>query len=153
MCADKAQAVATLCIIDYKWTFWKAYTSPEQKHRAYSECHTRSAARVVEALKINGGIFIKLGQHISSIQLLPLEWTSAFRPLQDQCIPTPYSKIEAMFLRDTGKSLDELFEEFDPEPVGVASLAQVHIAKDKKTGRRVAVKIQHPHLEEFAKIE
>ena len=43
---------------------------------------------------------------------------------------------------------DELFqgfEEFDEEPVGTASLAQVHRAR-LKDGRQVAVKIQHPQV-------
>lgn len=39
----------------------------------------------------------------------------------------------------------ELFVEFDPEPLGVASLAQVHKAK-LHDGRTVAVKIQHPYV-------
>lgn len=64
------------------------------------------------------------------------------RPLQDQCIPTPYEDLEAMFISDTGMSIDDLFSEFDPQPIGVASLAQVHIGRDKETGRKVAVKLQ-----------
>ena len=75
------------------------------------------------------------------------------RPLQDQCVPTPLEDIEALFLEETGMSTKDLFADFAPEPVGVASLAQVHVAWDKKTGRKVAVKIQHPHLEEFTNIE
>jgi aarF domain-containing kinase len=75
------------------------------------------------------------------------------RPLQDQCYPTPYPELEHLFEKDTGKSIAEQFSEFDEEPVGVASLAQVHVARDKESGKRVAVKIQHPHLEEFARIE
>lgn len=49
-------------------------------------------------------------------------------------------------------TMEELFLDFDPIPVGVASLAQVHKAT-LKDGQKVAVKIQHPHLQEFANIE
>ncbi|KAG8724380.1 hypothetical protein FRC12_024322 [Ceratobasidium sp. 428] len=75
------------------------------------------------------------------------------RPLQDQCYPTPLEDVDNLFLQDTGISLLDQFSEFDETPIGVASLAQVHIARDKATGRQVAVKLQHPHLAEFAEID
>ncbi|KAG8724410.1 hypothetical protein FRC12_024320, partial [Ceratobasidium sp. 428] len=75
------------------------------------------------------------------------------RPLQDQCYPTPLEDADNLFLQDTGISLLDQFSEFDETPIGVASLAQVHIARDKATGRQVAVKLQHPHLAEFAEID
>lgn len=63
------------------------------------------------------------------------------RPLQDQCEPTPFEDIEKLFLSDIGKPMDELFVEFNPEPVGVASLAQVHMARMRESGQEVAVKV------------
>lgn len=75
------------------------------------------------------------------------------RPLQDRCVPTPYEDLDKLFVADVGKTIDELFEEFDTTPLGVASLAQVHSAKIKESGQRVAVKIQHPHLVEFCDID
>ena len=38
-------------------------------------------------------------------------------------------------------------------PIGVASLAQVHVGKFRGNGKMVAVKLQHPHLEEFMDID
>lgn len=62
------------------------------------------------------------------------------KPLQDKCVPTPLEDLEAMFLQDEGKSISEIFEEFDPKPIGVASLAQVHVGKLKDSGQEVAIK-------------
>lgn len=91
--------------------------------------------------------------------LLPEEWTSTFRPLQDKCPPSPLSEVEALLREEIGEI------QLSPIPIGVASLAQVHVAQlvkspesthtshtmpDKVT---VAVKIQHPSLDEFAKID
>ena len=63
------------------------------------------------------------------------------RPLQDQCEPTPFEDVEKLFVSDIGQPIDELFSEFNPEPVGVASLAQVHMAKMRDNGQEVAVKV------------
>jgi aarF domain-containing kinase len=67
------------------------------------------------------------------------------RPLQDKCDPTPYEDVNALFLSDMGRPLSEIFDSFDPEPVGVASLAQVHIAHHRESGKTVAVKVGGPN--------
>jgi len=48
---------------DYHNTFKKTYPTNEEQLEAYSQCHTRSARRVLKALLANGGIFIKLVSH------------------------------------------------------------------------------------------
>ena len=105
-------------------------------------------------LEQNGSIFVKLGQHLSSMgYLLPSEWTETFVPLQDSCPVSSFESVEQMFLRDTGQTLDEWFETFDRTPIGSASLAQVHKATVRGTGQQVAVKVQHPHLEEWVPLD
>jgi len=69
------------------------------------------------------------------------------KPLQDQCFPTPLKDLEALFLEETGEPMTRFFSSFDPEPIGVASLAQVHRAVDRESGREVAVKCMHPELQ------
>ena len=102
----------------------------------------------------NGSIFIKLGQHLSSLNyLLPGEWCDTFIPLQDRCPVSPFSSVDGMVRADTGKGLDEYFEDFERRPIGAASLAQVHIAKMKDSGEQVAVKVQHPSLDDWAKLD
>lgn len=85
--------------------------------------------------------------------LLPHEWTSTFIPLQDKCPVSSYESIEEMFRRDTGEELRDYFSDFAHEPIGAASLAQVHLATVKETGQRVAVKVQHPGLAQWAPLD
>lgn len=42
--------------------------------------------------------------------------------------------------------LDDVFLDFNSKPHGVASLAQVHEARLRENGDKVAVKIQHPKV-------
>ncbi|KAK7716981.1 hypothetical protein SLS64_000883 [Diaporthe eres] len=126
----------------------------EEKSSLLRSCHKRSAVRTLRVLEKNGGIFIKLGQHLSAMNyLLPTEWTTTFIPLQDKCPVSSIESIEEMFKRDTGEDLSDYFSEFSREPIGAASLAQVHLATIKETGQKVAVKVQHPMLASWAPLD
>ncbi len=85
--------------------------------------------------------------------MLPREWTITMRPLQDQCEATPYEDVETLFLSDMGATISDLFDDFDPNPIGVASLAQVHVGHHRASNKKVAVKLQHPHLAEFCEVD
>ncbi|KAF3930975.1 hypothetical protein ABW19_dt0207773 [Dactylella cylindrospora] len=58
-----------------------------------------------------------------------------------------------MLLQDTGSTISDLFSEFDEEPIGTASLAQVHRARLRESGEEVAVKLQHPSLAEWVPLD
>lgn len=162
-CSRLMKAVL-LDVWDYKQTFareaafgdGRGNLSDEERalrRRLRKECHQRSAQRMLEALKKNSGVYVKIGQHVAAVQVLPKEWTSTMTPLQDQCFPTPVEDIDAMLREDLGVGINDLFVDFDPNPIGVASLAQVHRAVDRRSGRPVAVKVQHADLQEFAMID
>lgn len=141
-----------LCVNDYRKTL-KQEENPS--FQAFlSACHKRCANRTLEAMEKNGSIFIKLGQHLSSLNyLLPSEWCDTFIPLQDRCPVSRYSDIDDMVQHDTGATLEDFFSEFARQPIGAASLAQVHTATLRATGEKVAVKVQHPSLDEWSKLD
>jgi predicted unusual protein kinase regulating ubiquinone biosynthesis (AarF/ABC1/UbiB family) len=95
-----------------------------------------------------------MGQHMATLVVLPVEWTSTMKILQDRCEPTPYSALEDLFLADMGAPVTELFDDFDPIPIGVASLAQVHVGHHRASGQKVAVKVSlfyESHLRQYLK--
>ena len=73
--------------------------------------------------------------------------------LQDACPPTPMSDLETLYAHDVGHPLQQDFSSFDPHPIGVASLAQVHRARLADSERDVAVKIQHPEVARYSAID
>ena len=89
----------------------------------------------------------------TSTDLLPTEWCDTFIPLQDKCPVSSFESIKEMVEKETGEKLDDIFEDFSTQPLGSASLAQVHLAIDKRTGQRVAVKVQHPVLDLWAPLD
>lgn len=138
----------------YRVTLKQELDDPDEETRLLKACHKRCAERTLKVLEKNGSIFIKLGQHLSSMgYLLPTEWTETFIPLQDKCPVSSYESIEDMFLKDTGHRIEESFEDFSHQPIGAASLAQVHTARLKGTDQKVAVKVQHPSLEEWVPLD
>lgn len=152
-CAVVAVAVVR-CFKLYKDTLGAVYPDEQSRQQALSKTHKKAAEITLKAIERNGGVYIKLGQHLSALTyLLPTEWTETMIPLQDKCPRSLMAEIEKMFEKDMGVSIDELFSEFDPNPVGVASLAQVHVARLRSNGEKVAVKVQHPLLEEFVPLD
>lgn len=138
----------------YRVTLKQHLDDPDEEVRLLKDCHQRCADRTLKVLEKNGSIFIKLGQHLSSMgYLLPTEWTETFIPLQDKCPVSSFDSIQDMFLKDTGHRIEDSFDNFSPNPIGAASLAQVHTAYLRGTDQKVAVKVQHPSLEEWVPLD
>ncbi|KAF3310221.1 hypothetical protein TWF173_010021 [Orbilia oligospora] len=156
MALERTMRVASAtarCIQDYRYTLALDNASFDYAS-SLSACHKRCSQRALNVMEKNGSIFIKLGQHLSSMTyLLPIEWTSTFIPLQDKCPRSSVEDIDRMIQKDTGCTISELFSEFDEEPIGTASLAQVHRARLRESGQEVAVKLQHPSLAEWVPLD
>jgi predicted unusual protein kinase regulating ubiquinone biosynthesis (AarF/ABC1/UbiB family) len=108
----------------------------------------RRIARRYRALAIEmGGVLIKLGQFLSTrVDLLPAAVIGELAGLQDEVPPHPLPGIVRQLEEDLGRPLAEVFPWFEAEPVGAASLAQVHRAR-LPSGERVVVKALRPGIE------
>ena len=94
-----------------------------------------------------GPTFIKIGQSLGTrADLLPLPFVKALGELQDNVPPFSNSIAFARIEKELGRKINEVYEEFDVEPIAAASLGQVYRAK-LFTGEEVAVKVQRPNLQ------
>uniref|UniRef100_A0AC34RRZ2 ABC1 atypical kinase-like domain-containing protein n=1 Tax=Panagrolaimus sp. JU765 TaxID=591449 RepID=A0AC34RRZ2_9BILA len=143
----RAGITASKIIIDYKWNLFGKIPETKEYNKKIKECHQRGADRLLDLAKANGGVFIKVGQHVAAlIYLLPEEYTSTLAVLHSKAPESDLNEVKKVFKDSVGKELTEVFSSFNPKPVGVASLAQVHEAYLSETNERVAVKIQHPKV-------
>ncbi|XP_076657389.1 aarF domain containing kinase 1 [Halictus rubicundus] len=108
-----------------------------------SRVHKFGAQKLLELCCENKGVYIKVGQHIGALDyLLPPEYVSTMRVLHSSAPQSCFKDVLTVIKEDFKKDPYEIFESIDPEPLGTASLAQVHKAV-LKDGNVVAVKIQH----------
>jgi predicted unusual protein kinase regulating ubiquinone biosynthesis (AarF/ABC1/UbiB family) len=107
----------------------------------------KQAVWLKEKLIELGPTFIKIGQSLGTrADLLPLSFVKALGELQDSVPPFPNEIAFARIEKELGKKINEVYQEFELEPVAAASLGQVYRAR-LYTGEEVAVKVQRPNLE------
>jgi ubiquinone biosynthesis protein len=106
------------------------------------------AQRLLDAFQELGPTFIKLGQIASARpDALPPTYTKALQKLQDRVEPFSFAEVRAIIEAEFVRPLEELFDHFEEAPIASASIGQVHRAYTKD-GRKVAVKIQRPKIDE-----
>jgi len=103
--------------------------------------------RLRMALESLGPIFVKFGQVLSTRRdLLPPDIADELARLQDRVPPFPSHQVVATLEGVYGRSLKEVFREFDETPIASASVAQVHLAV-LPDGREAAVKVLRPGID------
>ena len=83
-----------------------------------------------------GPTFIKIGQSMGTrADLLPLPFVKALGELQDNVPSFPNSIAFARIEKELGKKINEVYEEFDIEPIAAASLG-TSLSRQTFHGRR-----------------
>lgn len=107
----------------------------ENKARAFKE-------RLVEL----GPAYIKLGQVLATrSDLLPESYICELETLHDDVEPLPFPDVAAIIETELQASIHDLFQSISTDPLGTASLGQVHGAT-LGDGRDVVVKVQRPNI-------
>ncbi|WP_435358836.1 ABC1 kinase family protein [Haloarchaeobius sp. DFWS5] len=110
-----------------------------------AETRVDRAERLLESLLTLGPTFIKLGQLLSTRpDILPTEYIEVLASLQDDVPAASWDEAEKVVEAELGP-IDDVFDEFDTEPISGASLGQVYLAR--VGGEQVAVKVRRPGIE------
>ena len=102
------------------------------------------------ALQALGPVYVKFGQMLSTRRdLLSGDMLNELTRLQDKVPPFDSNEAQAIVRESLGlKELNELFSEFEYEPLASASVAQVHAAKLKLDNKNVVVKVLRPNIKQ-----
>jgi ubiquinone biosynthesis protein len=109
--------------------------------------HLSQPERLRRACEELGPTFVKLGQLAAArTRVLPQEYTDELAKLQDEVTPLPFEQIRAVLESELKRPTAEVFSSIEEEPLGSASMAQVHRAR-LVTGQDVVVKVQRPGIQ------
>jgi ubiquinone biosynthesis protein len=107
-----------------------------------------TARRLRQALEECGGMFVKVGQVLSTrSDLVPPAVIEELSGLQDHVPPVHPAAIREVLEEEFGRPVEDLFLEFDWQPLAAASIGQAHRARSRE-GQEVIVKIQRPRIAE-----
>ena len=106
--------------------------------------HQRNAARCRVVAEKNGGLYIKTGQGVATMNnVLPPEYCVELSSLHDDVPKRTMEEILPELWRWLAADPKEFFSYISDEPVAAASIAQVHSGVTRQEGRKVAIKIQY----------
>lgn len=109
--------------------------------------------RLVSAFEELGPAFVKIGQILSTrSDLIPPDIAADLAKLQDHVSEFSFEDARAEIEEQLQDSIENCFEEFNPKPIGCASISQVYSAY-LHSGRHVAVKVQRPHITQSVKLD
>ena len=99
-------AVARLAV-DYKRTLYtREYPDTEAYEEAKSACHLRAADHLLKLCCANGGVFVKVGQHIGALDyLLPEEYVNTMKVLHNRSPQMPLDDIYSVLREELGKDV------------------------------------------------
>ncbi|MCF8141434.1 MAG: AarF/ABC1/UbiB kinase family protein [Cyanobium usitatum Tobar12.5m-G36] len=129
------------------WSYVGGVTPERQRSR-----QRRRARWLTQAFLGLGSAFIKLGQLLSARpDVLPAELVEELATLQDRVPAFPFAVVQDLLEQELGERCAEIID-LESEPLGSASLAQVHRAS-LRSGRQVVFKVQRPGLERTFRLD
>lgn len=125
--------------------------SAEESERRFNQLHDHYAPIIEREVLKHRGFYLKLAQFMSTVDFfVPTQYLEFCKRMQSE-VPTEFKPGEAEeFVAASLKldSLDQVFQDFSPDPIGSASIGQVHVATLKKNGEKVAIKVMGRGVEQ-----
>lgn len=117
-----------------------------KKHHIAKGIDPKKLRLILEDL---GPTFVKIGQIMSSRQdMFSKRYCNELIKLRDHVSPMSIDVVRSVIESEYEMPLENVFVEFDSQPLGSASIAQVHKAK-LKNGKEIVVKVQRPYIYEM----
>ncbi|XP_068303052.1 uncharacterized protein [Pyrus communis] len=121
----------------------------KKQEEMWERQHEFAAEKIYAMCSDLGGFFLKVAQIIGKPDLAPAAWVKRLVTLCDHAPATPFDAVQLMLEMELGRNVGEVFERFDVDPLGSASIAQVHRARLRGDKSDVVVKVQHPGVQDL----
>jgi len=123
----------------------RAFMSKEKKEESQNETHAEIAKVIIESLGTLKGISVKIAQQVAlGLPFLPKEYLDEISKSFNSIPPINKALIRKIIKQELKAYPQEVFESFESEAFGAASLGQVHLAT--LNGEKLAVKVQYPGI-------
>ena len=140
--------ITLISLLTILWIDNIRFTIFQTKSNEKSRVQIKRARWFTNQLIKLGSAFIKIGQLLSARpDLIPNTWIQELSKLQDQVPNFSFTQVEETIRNELGSKFNEI-DQIICDPVGSASLAQVHRAT-LKDGKKVVFKVQRPNLKEL----
>lgn len=104
----------------------------------------KNAEKMADVLGELKGASMKIGQILSADpEMIPPEFAQGLERLQKSAPPMTWMTVKSQIETALDLPIEAAFRDFNPEPIGAASIGQVHRAT-LDTGEDVAIKVQYP---------
>ncbi|CAM9270428.1 unnamed protein product [Discosporangium mesarthrocarpum] len=129
--------------------WWVDGLSDEEQEAAYNPLHDQYAKSALDIILRLKGFYVKIGQMAATrADFLPHQYYDQVKTLQSEAPAEPFDYIRALVEKSLKQPLESVFSSFDEEPLGAASIGQVHHAT-LKDGTQAVVKVMFPNVEEM----
>ena len=152
--AMRSWATIVPMVVQLKLFELRTFDSQEAKLEARDVLDQRLSGEFAGFIGSMRGAFVKVAQVLGSLSPAPVRkpYIEKLEPMTDAAPGgRPWKSVERQITRElrrgsgnSRRKISDVFSEFDPTPIGTASVGQVHRAVLRSDGRTVAVKLQYP---------
>ena len=139
------KAMFKIGVAQSKGVVKRAFMSKKRKEESQKETHEEIAKVIIESLGTLKGISVKIAQQVAlGLPFLPKEYLDEISKSFNSIPPINRALIRKIIKQELGNYPEKVYESFNSEAFGAASLGQVHLAT--LHSEKFAVKVQYPGI-------
>ncbi len=139
------KAMLKIGVTQSKGMVKRAFMSKDKKEASQRETHAEIAKVIIDSLGTLKGVSVKIAQQVAlGLPFLPQEYLDEISKSFNSIPPINKALIRKIIKQELGDYPQKIFDTFESEAFGAASLGQVHLAT--KEGEKLAVKVQYPGI-------
>eukprot|EP01041_Mallomonas_annulata_P009226 gene9226-19138_t len=136
-----------------EWYLKLKGVDPSERNAYFEPLHDRYAPKTLELIHQLRGFYIKVGQSASvRADAFPRQYLEEMSTLQDDVPSTGWNIIKKTIEDDLNDKIENVFQSIEKEPLGAASIGQVHKAT-LLDGTPVVIKVMYPDVEDLFRVD